>query len=144
MPITRRSAILAAVVGLSLMTAPVYAATEKFTAALTAAAETPPTSSTGTGTVDATYDTATKMLRWTVTYKGLTGDAKAAHFHGPAAVGAKAAPVVPITGSLTSPFQGTATLTDAQAADLEKAMWYFNIHTAKYPDGEVRGQLVKK
>ena len=42
------------------------------------------------------------MLRWTVIYEELTGDAKAAHFYGPAAVGAKASPVVPVTSSLAS------------------------------------------
>jgi hypothetical protein len=38
---------------------------------------------------------------------------------------------------------GSATLTDAQAADLEAGKFYFNIHTAANKGGEVRGQLVK-
>jgi len=38
-------------------------------------------------------------LPWTETYSGLTGAATAAHFLGPAAMGANAPPVVPITGS---------------------------------------------
>jgi hypothetical protein len=83
------------------------------------------------------------MLTWTVTYEGLTGPATAAHFHGPAAAGANAPPVVPIKGNLASPITGSATLTDAQAADLSAGNWYFNVHTAKYPDGEIRGQLGK-
>lgn len=36
---------------------------------------------------------------------------------------------------------GEATLTDEQAADLQAGKWYINIHTAQYPDGELRGQL---
>lgn len=135
--------LIASTAVLALMAAPAIAATMKFTADLSAAAETPPTSSPGTGKADVAFDTVTKMLSWTVSYKGLTGKATAAHFHGPAAVGAKAAPVAPIKGNLTSPIKGTATLTDKQAADLEAGMWYVNVHTAKYPDGEIRGQVVK-
>ena len=57
-------------------------------------------------------------------------------------MGAKAPPVVPIEAPFTSPIKGSATLTDAQASDLQAGMWYFNLHTAKYPDGEIRGQVV--
>ena len=120
------------------------AAAITYKADMTGAQETPATDSKGKGSVAASYDPATKMLTWTITYSGLTGAAKAAHFHGPAKVGVKAAPVVPITGDLKSPIKGSATLTDQQAKDLGAGMWYFNIHTAKFPDGEIRGQLMKK
>jgi hypothetical protein len=75
-------------------------------------------------------------------YRGLTGKAVAAHFHGPAAVGASAPPVVPLTHKLISPIRGYTMLTAKQAADLEAGMWYFNIHTAKFPNGEIRGQVL--
>src|ERR1019366_9987400 len=71
------------------------AATEHFTATLAGSDETPPNATTGTGTVDATLDTATKAFSYTVTYSGLTGSAIAAHFHGPAAPGVAAPPVGP-------------------------------------------------
>ena len=137
-----RVAALASVLGIMLAGAPAFAATEKFTADLEAASETPPTTSTGSGAATITYDTVTKKLTWTVTYKGLTGKATAAHFHGPAAVGVKAPPVLPIKGKLASPIKGHATLTAKEATDLEAGNWYFNVHTAKYPDGEIRGQVV--
>ena len=124
--------------------APANAASTSFKAEMTGAQETPPNTSKGKGTVDATYDAATKILSWTITYSGITGPATAAHFHGPAAVGAKAAPIVPIKGDLKSPIMGTATLTDTQAKDLQAGLWYFNVHTAKFPDGEIRGQLTRK
>ena len=138
-----RKILAASALGLMLTAAPAMAATEKFTADLEAASETPPTTSSGTGTATVNYDTTSKKLSWTITYKKLTGKATAGHFHGPAAVGVKAAPVIPIKGKLTSPIKGSATLPDAQAADLEAGMWYFNVHSAKYPDGEIRGQVVK-
>ena len=43
-----------------------------------------------------------------------------------------------------SPITGTATLTDAQVADLEAGKYYVNIHTAANRGGEIRGQLTKK
>ena len=70
------------------------------------------------------------------------GPAMAAHFHGPAAVGAKAPPVLPVKAT-ASPIEGQAVLTDAQISGLEAGLWYFNIHTAANPGGEVRGQVVK-
>ena len=93
------------------------------------------------GEVDATLDTATNKLVYTVPYMGLSGDATAAHFHGPAAVGVNAGVVVPIKGALASPIHGETTLTAEQAADLMAGKWYFNVHTAANPGGEVRGQL---
>jgi hypothetical protein len=138
-----RTSVFAASAALVLAIAPAFADTVKFKADLKGASEVPATDSKGTGAVDASYDTATKALTWTVTYSGLTGDASAAHFHGPAAVGANASPVVPIPAPLASPIKGNATLTDAQAADLSAGNWYFNIHTAKFPDGEIRGQVTK-
>jgi hypothetical protein len=38
---------------------------------------------------------------------------------------------------------GSATLTDAQAADLLAGKDYINIHTAANPGGEIRGQVTK-
>jgi hypothetical protein len=133
----------AGAISLAVLVAPAFADEVKYHADLTAAAETPPTDSTATGTLDATYDTSSKLLSWTITYDGLTGDVTAAHFHGPAAVGAKAGPVVPIEAPYASPIKGSATLTDPQAADLQAGTWYFNLHTAKYPDGEIRGQVMQ-
>jgi hypothetical protein len=119
------------------------AATDQFTATLTGAAETPPNATTGTGSVKATFDTTTKLFKYKVTYSGLTGPALAAHFHGPADPGVAAGVEVPVSNT-ANPMGGSATLTDAQAADLEAGKIYFNIHTAANKGGEIRGQLVKK
>ena len=48
--------------------------------------------------------------------------------------------MVPIT-QLDSPMKGSATLTDDQSKALTGGKMYINVHTAKYPDGEIRGQL---
>lgn len=116
---------------------------DKFKATLDSKSENPPTTSTGTGTADIDYDPATKKLSWKLTYSGLTGPATAAHFHGPAEVGKDAGVAVAIPGATASPAEGSATLTDAQAADLEAGKYYVNVHTAANPKGEIRGQVTK-
>ena len=143
---TRISAIGLGVFALTalVMTAPTaFAETVNLKASLKAADSVPPNNSNGTGSLQATYDTANKQLTYTVTYSGLTGNATAAHFHGPADPGKTAGVVVPVQGSVASPIKGTATLTDAQAADLLAGKWYFNIHTEANKPGEIRGQVTK-
>jgi hypothetical protein len=119
------------------------ASAEKLKATLDAKSEVPATNSSGTGTADVDYDAATKKLTWKVSYSGLTGPATAAHFHGPADASKNASPVVPIPNIAASPVEGSATLTDAQAADLLGGKYYINIHTAANPGGEIRGQVTK-
>lgn len=112
-----------------------------FTTQLRGANEVPANTSQGSGSVDAVLNKDTNLLRWKVSYSGLSGPATAGHFHGPAAVGANAGVVVPWTSSMNSPMEGSATLTPAQAADLMAGRWYANVHTAANPGGEVRGQM---
>ena len=134
------SALLAVAAAFS----PASAESMSYKADLKGAMEVPATDSKGTGTVDATYDTSSKKLAWTITYSGLTGPVTAAHFHGPAEAGKNAPPVVPLSGAMASPIKGEATLTDAQASELQGGRMYFNLHTAAHKDGEVRGQVMKK
>lgn len=85
-----------------------------------------------------------KTLTYTVNYKDLTGPAVAAHFHDATAPGGNGPPIVPATNVGTSPIKGTATLTDAQIADINAGKVYFNVHTAANPGGEIRGTLAKQ
>lgn len=94
----------------------------------------------GTGNVYATLDRATNVLTYTVSYAGLTGPLQAAHFHGPAPAGVNAGVALPITVTY-SPLNGAARLTPAMAADVERGLWYVNLHTPNYPDGELRAQV---
>jgi hypothetical protein len=116
---------------------------EKMKATLDGKSEVPPNASTGTGTADIDYDAATKKLSWKLTYSGLSGAATAAHFHGPAEAGKNAGVAVAIPNATSSPAEGSATLTDAQAADLAAGKYYVNVHTAANPGGEIRGMVTK-
>ena len=145
MPMMIRTPLLAAL-GMAagmLAATPAQSETVKMSATLEAAQEVPPTNSAGSGMVDATFDTESKKLDWTVEYTELSGPASAAHFHGPAGPGENAPPMVPVSGDLASPLKGSATLTDEQAAALTDGKLYFNLHTEAHPDGELRGQLEK-
>ncbi len=121
------------------------AAAETAVVVLTGANEVPPVTSPGKGEANVDYDKASKKLTYKVIYSDLTGDATAAHFHGPAAPGANAGVVIPIgSGAPANPTEGSATLTDAQAADLLAGRWYVNVHTKANPGGEIRGQIMPK
>ncbi len=118
------------------------AATVAYKANLAGGAEVPPVQTPGKGTAAVNVDTTTKQVSYRVEFSGLSGPAAAAHIHCGAAAGANAGVAAPLgAANPTSPIQGTATLTDAQLADLQGGKCYVNVHTAANKGGEVRGQL---
>jgi CHRD domain len=92
------------------------------------------------GTVTAELEPSEKALAYRATYSGLSGPATMAHFHGPADPGKDAPPVVTVPDTRL-PIGGSVRLNDQEIADLEAGKWYFNVHTAANPGGEIRGQL---
>ncbi len=120
------------------------AAEHKMKATLSSASEVPANASTGKGMAEITVNDTTKEVSWKVTFEGLTGDAVAAHIHGPAAAGANAGVMVNFgMGPLKSPIEGKATATDEQIAAIMAGNAYVNIHTPTNKGGEIRGQLAK-
>jgi hypothetical protein len=82
-------------------------------------------------------------LRWKLTYAKLTGPATAAHIH-MAAKGKSGNVVVPLCGptpKCRSGITGSATVSASVLAAFKKHLLYVNVHTAKNPNGEIRGQL---
>jgi hypothetical protein len=118
------------------------AETITFRAELNASNEVPPNNSAATGTTEASFDTTTKALTWSITYSGLSGPAIGIHFHGPGEPGKNAGITVPFP-FVGNPAKGSTVLPDAQSADLLAGKWYVNVHTALNPGGEIRGQLAR-
>ncbi len=135
------SGILAAVA----LSVPARANFVYFAAHLDGAQDKVATAATGFGTVrlDDVADTILVNESWT----GLTAPATASHIHGPAAPGVNAPVLFPFTGvpnavSGAIPAQ-TFSITPTQIADLEAGLYYFNVHDANFPGGEIRGQILR-
>ena len=135
-------AIISLLIGLQNGVPAAHAETITLKADLKGANEVPPNASPASGKAEATFDTNTRLLSWTLTFTDLTGPAVGAHFHGPSEPGKNAGIVLPFKAG-ESPIHGTATITENQAADLLAGKWYANIHTAANPGGELRGQMTK-
>jgi hypothetical protein len=134
--------------GALMMTAATFAqalaadATHKVKVEMTAAQEVPPHDSKAKGEADFVIDPATKQINWSISTSDLSGPAVAAHIHGPAEPGANAGVVVNLApNGMANPLMGSATLTDTQLAEVMAGKTYVNVHTAKNPMGEIRGQI---
>lgn len=124
-------------------TMPPTATTEQYSATLVGGSEVPPNPSAATATGTLSVDTTTRAMTATVTTAGIAGTD--AHIH-MGAVGVSGPIIFPLTQ--TAPGSGvwstTATLTDAQLTSLRAGDYYFNVHSAVYPAGEIRGQIRPK
>jgi hypothetical protein len=122
---------------------------------LSGAQETPGTPTSATGTMDVAYSRLSRTLSYTVRWSGLTGPVTAMHIHGLAPTGFAAGVFQTFTLSAIRPcttggptscgsYTGTLFIDGAaiKEADLLNGMYYVNIHTATYPGGEIRGQIV--
>jgi hypothetical protein len=101
--------------------------------------EVPPvaTSAYGTGTVNIATD---RSVAVTLSVVGMT--ATAAHIHEGAA-GANGPVIVPLTKISDNAFVApdSAKLTEAQYASYKAGNLYVNVHSARFPGGEVRAQI---
>lgn len=111
-----------------------------YAVAASGAQEVPSNSSTASASVYAVYTKTTKSLAYTINFTGVVPTAM--HFH-KGAIGANGGVESAIAGPFTSGMKGAATLTAAQETDLFANLWYYNLHSAAIPSGEVRGQLVR-
>ena len=143
--IFQRALILFAFLMGVAVTGAAQAESSSFKVSLSGAQSVPPLETSGTGTADLTYDPATRVVTWNVTYSGLSSAATMAHFHGPAKQGENGPVVIWLTtqGSPpANPITGKATLTPEQAQQFAAGLWYVNLHSQSHPAGEIRGQVI--
>ena len=114
---------------------------ELFEATLTGANEVPPNNSTATGTAEVRLNEAANTITWKVLFSGLSGPATGGHIHGPAGPDQNAGVQVPFGNLVAQPIAGEARITPEQVNQLTSGQWYVNIHSQRFPGGEIRGQL---
>lgn len=103
--------------------------------------EVPKGSPTGHGIVNLTLNAAKGTVCWT--FAGIKGIDKplASHIH--KAPNGKSGPVVvPLGGAFKTKGCTTAPKAMIQAIESHPNSYYVNVHTKKYPNGAIRGQLV--
>jgi CHRD domain len=109
------------------------------TTTLSGSNEVPAVTTTATGDVVGSFDKTTKILNLNISYAGITPTAW--HIH-KAAAGVAGGVVFNFGTEFKTPFVYTSpAFTAAQEADLLGGLNYVNIHSAKSPSGEIRGQL---
>lgn len=114
--------------------------------ALSGDQEVPAKSGPGSGSGDVLYNKNTKRLSYSITYSNLSGNPTMGHIHGSAPRGVNAPVLFPFSffslpAPTSGPVNGSVVLTAAQEADLLNGLYYFNLHTAANPGGEIRGQI---
>ncbi|RXK58879.1 CHRD domain-containing protein [Lacibacter luteus] len=109
------------------------------------AQEVPPNTSTATGTIMGAYNAAINRIFFAIQFSGLSANAVAAHFHAPALPDANAAVTIGYggfpTGVTSGNYNRTFMLNDVQEKYLLAGLTYSNIHTTKFPGGELRTQI---
>lgn len=114
---------------------------------LSPAQEVPPNDSPASGTADVSYNKDNHMLTYKVTWTGLTGVPTMAHIHGTAPKGVNTGVKRDLSSLLSQSTSGNfsdSVMVDGNAIkedSLLAGFYYFNIHTAQHPGGEIRGQI---
>ena len=116
-----------------------------FYADLSADEESAETYSPGKGRFDVTLDRKTLRFAWKVTYSDLTTPLTSAAIHGPQTPGREAGVLIDLAPKgPRAPLEGSVILDEGQLEYLLTGRMYVNLHTVKYPNGELRGQLSRQ
>ncbi len=116
-----------------------------FFADLSADEESAVTESPGVGRFECSLERETLKLTWKVTYSNTTSPLTSASIHGPQTPGGEAAVLIDLGGKgLKSPIEGSKIISPGDLEYLLTGRMYVNLHSVKYPAGELRGQLSRQ
>ena len=116
----------------------------RFYADLSADEESAVTESPGIGRVDFILERDTLKFSWTLSYRDLTSAPTGVHVHGPQTPGGEAAILFDMApDGIASPTAGFKVLNEGELAYLVSDRMYVNLHTTRYPAGELRGSIKK-
>lgn len=127
--------------GASRFITPVATSTGTFLAALRGVQEVPPNVSTAVGSGTILIDPATRQMVAAITTSGIAGTSANIHEATPGANGPVAIPLGE-TVVASGVWATRATLTENQYNALKAGNLYFNVRSAAYPEGEIRGQIL--
>jgi hypothetical protein len=115
---------------------------ERFVARLTGSEEVPPNKSPGTGVARVTVNVPQNKVCWEMAVSKLEAKVTEAHIHKGAA-GQNGPPVVAISPAPVAVSRGCKSVqrTLADGIAMHPEDYYVNVHTSRFPDGEIRGQL---
>lgn len=103
-----------------------------------------PTESPGVGRVDFVLERDTLKLSWTMSFKDLTSEPVGLHIHGPVPAEGDAPALFDLAmDPIRSPLMGEKVLTLGEVAFFVQHLVFVNLHTSKYPLGELRGPIRK-
>jgi hypothetical protein len=113
-----------------------------FSSTLTGTEETPPNNSAGKGAGILVFHPDDKSFTATVVTTGVADTIAHIHEGAPGVAGPIIFPLTKLPGSVQ--WKASGTLTPQQEASLKAGNYYFNVHSAAYPEGEVRGQITER
>ncbi len=115
-----------------------------FSADMSDDAERLPTDSPGIGRADFVLERDTLKLSWRVSFQDLTSQPVGLHVHGPVPAEGTAPAMFDLAPeAFSSPVEGEKILSIGEVTNFVQNLVYINLHTTRYPEGELRGPVRK-
>ncbi len=132
-------AVLVLAMALALPPSPAYGATYGLTANMTSVCGSP----TASGTASMTYNDATNVLMWSITFSNLSSNANAGHLHNSNTNGIEIPLFNNNKGTSGTVSGTTAPITEARETLLLSGKMYAQIHTDTCGSGEILGTVTQ-
>ena len=104
----------------------------------------PSSSSSAIGIISGGFDGSKNTMTGKIKWAGLSGSPTAIHIHGgtPGRNGYPFFVMVNIPKGTTDSLTFRSVFTESEEGGVKSSGYYFDIHTAAYPQGEIRGQII--